>query len=108
APPATAAPRTVLASGEVRTCLLPAGQALDSRAAAGPAPGRRLTRPPGYPGRMDYVSALLPPVVMAVFFIGVIRVIVKTQGGANKTKEDAAVDAALARADGSPAGKTDA
>ena len=34
APPATAAPRTVLASGEVRTCLLPAGQALDSRAAA--------------------------------------------------------------------------
>ncbi len=29
-----AAPRTVLACGEVRTCLLPAGQALDSRAAA--------------------------------------------------------------------------
>ncbi|KMS67413.1 membrane protein [Streptomyces viridochromogenes] len=46
---------------------------------------------------MDYVSALLPPAVMAVFFIGVIRVIVKTQGGANKAKEDAAVDAALAR-----------
>lgn len=54
---------------------------------------------PGYPGRMDYVSALVPPVVMAVFFIGLIRVIVKTQGGANKAKEDAAVDAALARAD---------
>ncbi|MFB8246128.1 hypothetical protein ACFY3O_13095 [Streptomyces sp. NPDC001046] len=49
---------------------------------------------------MDYVSALLPPVVMAAFFIGVIRVIVKTQGGANKAKEDAAVDAALARTDG--------
>ncbi|MGW3986190.1 hypothetical protein [Streptomyces sp. NPDC004830] len=49
---------------------------------------------------MDYVSALLPPVVMAAFFIGVIRVIVKTQGGANKAKEDAAVDAALARVDG--------
>ena len=49
---------------------------------------------------MDYVSALLPPVVMAVFFIGVIRVIVKTQGGANKAKEDAAVDAALARVEG--------
>ncbi|CAL9494148.1 hypothetical protein SUDANB105_03280 [Streptomyces sp. enrichment culture] len=48
---------------------------------------------------MDYVSALLPPVVMAVFFISVIRVIVKTQGGANKAKEDAAVDAALARAE---------
>lgn len=46
---------------------------------------------------MDYVSALLPPAVMAILFIGVIRVIVKTQGGANKAKEDAAVDAALAR-----------
>ncbi|MFI9151190.1 hypothetical protein [Streptomyces sp. NPDC053367] len=46
---------------------------------------------------MDYLSALLPPVVMAVFFIGVIRVIVKTQGGAQKAKEDAAVDAALKR-----------
>ncbi|GAA3565932.1 hypothetical protein [Streptomyces osmaniensis] len=49
---------------------------------------------------MDYVSALLPPAVMAVFFIGVIRVIVKTQGGVNKAKEDAVVDAALARAEG--------
>jgi hypothetical protein len=49
---------------------------------------------------MDYVSALVPPVVMAVFFIGVIRVIVKTQGGAQKAKEDAAVDAALARVEG--------
>jgi hypothetical protein len=48
---------------------------------------------------MDYVSALLPPFVMAVLFIAVIRVIVKTQGGSNKAKEDAAVDAALARAD---------
>ncbi|GAA3497474.1 membrane protein [Streptomyces prasinosporus] len=51
---------------------------------------------------MDYVSALLPPVVMAALFIGVIRVIVKTQGGTNKTKEDAAVDAAYARMEGSP------
>ncbi|MGW7128369.1 hypothetical protein ACWGIA_08575 [Streptomyces bobili] len=57
---------------------------------------------------MDYVSALLPPVVMAVFFIGLIRVIVKTQGGSNKAKEDAAVDAALARADGTRAANTDA
>ncbi|WP_320782995.1 hypothetical protein [Streptomyces sp. CRN 30] len=48
---------------------------------------------------MDYVSALVPPVVMAVLFIAVIRVIVKTQGGANKAKEDAAVDAALAQAE---------
>ncbi|MER7721010.1 hypothetical protein ABTX99_29450 [Streptomyces flaveolus] len=48
---------------------------------------------------MDYVSALLPPAVMAAFFVGVVRVIVKTQGGASKAKEDAAVDAALARAE---------
>jgi hypothetical protein len=48
---------------------------------------------------MDYVSALVPPVVMAVFFIGLIRVILKTQGGAMKAKEDAAVDAAIARAE---------
>jgi hypothetical protein len=53
---------------------------------------------------MDYVSALVPPVVMAVFFIALVRVIVKTQGGAAKAKEDAAVDAALARAEA--AGRT--
>ncbi|MEV8068962.1 hypothetical protein AB0P32_23045 [Streptomyces sp. NPDC085995] len=46
---------------------------------------------------MDYVAALVPPVVMAVFFIALVRVIVKTQGGAAKAKEDAAVDAALVR-----------
>ncbi|KUN77374.1 hypothetical protein AQJ66_33665 [Streptomyces bungoensis] len=55
---------------------------------------------------MDYVSALVPPVVMAAFFIALVRVIVKTQGGAAKAKEDAAVDAALARAEG--ASKTSA
>ncbi|MEU5583334.1 MULTISPECIES: hypothetical protein [Streptomyces] len=44
---------------------------------------------------MDYVSALVPPVVMAVFFSGLIVTIVKTQGGANKAKEDAAADAAI-------------
>ncbi|MEV0320694.1 hypothetical protein ACIBKX_24075 [Streptomyces sp. NPDC050658] len=48
---------------------------------------------------MEYVSALLPPVVMAVFFGGLIVTIVKTQGGANKAKEDAAVDAAISRAE---------
>ncbi|MFM9372429.1 hypothetical protein [Streptomyces sp. Da 82-17] len=48
---------------------------------------------------MDYVSALLPPVVMAVFFSALIVTIVKSQGGANKAKEDAAVDAAVARAE---------
>ncbi|MGW7069591.1 hypothetical protein ACWGII_07080 [Streptomyces sp. NPDC054855] len=49
---------------------------------------------------MEYVSALLPPVVMAVFFGGLIVTIVKTQGGANKAKEDAAVDAVLSSAEG--------
>ncbi|MFE3069376.1 hypothetical protein [Streptomyces sp. NPDC059247] len=48
---------------------------------------------------MDYVSALLPPVVMAAFFIGLVVTIVKSQGGSNKNKEDAVVDAALARAE---------
>ncbi|NEB38147.1 hypothetical protein [Streptomyces sp. SID14515] len=48
---------------------------------------------------MDYVSALVPPVVMAVFFIALIVIIVKSQGGPNKAKEDAAVDATLARAE---------
>ncbi|MET9295363.1 hypothetical protein [Streptomyces sp. NPDC003077] len=48
---------------------------------------------------MDYVAALLPPVVMAAAFIALIVTIVKNQGGANKAKEDAAVDAALARAE---------
>lgn len=48
---------------------------------------------------MDYVSALVPPVVMATFFIFLVRTIVKSQGGPNKAKEDAVVDAAIARAE---------
>jgi hypothetical protein len=48
---------------------------------------------------MDYVSALLPPTVMAIAFCFVIRAIIKSQGGPNVAKEDAAVDAALARAE---------
>jgi hypothetical protein len=48
---------------------------------------------------MDYVSALVPPAVMAVAFTFMIRAIIKSQGGPNKAKEDAAVDAALARAE---------
>ncbi|MFF3458720.1 hypothetical protein ACFYXH_31265 [Streptomyces sp. NPDC002730] len=48
---------------------------------------------------MDYVSALLPPVVMAVFFTFLVVTIVKSQGGPNKAKEDAIVDAAVARAE---------
>ncbi|MBH5335694.1 hypothetical protein IHE55_13165 [Streptomyces pactum] len=50
---------------------------------------------------MDYLSALIPPIVMAVAFIALIKTIVKSQGGVNKAKEDAAVDAALARAEAS-------
>ncbi|MFI1400632.1 hypothetical protein [Streptomyces sp. NPDC020681] len=48
---------------------------------------------------MDYVSALLPPVVMAVFFTVLVVTIVKSQGGPNKAKEDAFVDATIARAE---------
>ncbi|MEE4546988.1 hypothetical protein V2S66_34115 [Streptomyces sp. V4-01] len=48
---------------------------------------------------MDYVSAIVPPLVMAIFFIGLVVTIIKNQGGANKAKEDAAVDAAFARAE---------
>ncbi|WEV26931.1 hypothetical protein OYE22_18290 [Streptomyces sp. 71268] len=59
---------------------------------------------------MDYVSALVPPAVMAVAFVALIKTIVKSQGGANKSKEDAAVDAALVRSesakqDGVPEGQ---
>lgn len=36
---------------------------------------------------------------MAAFFIALVVTIVKTQGGANKAKEDAAVEAAIARAE---------
>ncbi|CAM5453964.1 hypothetical protein [Streptomyces abikoensis] len=48
---------------------------------------------------MDYVAALVPPVVMAIAFTALVVTIIKSQGGANKAKEDAAVDAALARAE---------
>jgi len=48
---------------------------------------------------MDYVSALVPPVVMAVAFTALIVTMIKSQGGANKSKEDAAVDDLLARAE---------
>ncbi|WP_432097094.1 hypothetical protein [Streptomyces sp. bgisy100] len=46
---------------------------------------------------MEYISALLPSVVMAIAFIALVVTMVKSQGGANKSKEDAAVDAALSR-----------
>jgi len=56
---------------------------------------------------MQYVSAIVPPLVMAVFFIGLIVTIVKNQGGANKAKEDAAVDAAFAAAEAARPGPAD-
>ncbi|MCF6523675.1 hypothetical protein [Streptomyces sp. JJ36] len=49
---------------------------------------------------MDYLSALTPPLVMAVAFTAVVVTIVKSQGGTNKTKEDAAVDALHRETDG--------
>ncbi|WP_208883067.1 hypothetical protein [Streptomyces armeniacus] len=49
---------------------------------------------------MDYVAALTPPVVMAIAFTALVVTIVKSQGGANKTKEDAIVDAAARKTDG--------
>lgn len=49
---------------------------------------------------MDYVSALTPPIVMAVAFTALVVTIVKSQGGANKAKEDAIVDAAVRKTDG--------
>ncbi|MFF7648464.1 hypothetical protein ACFZCY_01100 [Streptomyces sp. NPDC007983] len=57
---------------------------------------------------MDYVSALVPPLVMAVAFTFLIVTMIKSQGGANKAKEDHLVDAALARAEAdrtAPAGQ---
>ncbi|MDI5962862.1 hypothetical protein POF50_010125 [Streptomyces sp. SL13] len=48
---------------------------------------------------MDYVSAIVPPLVMAVGFTLLVRTIIKHQGGANRSREDAAVDAILARAE---------
>lgn len=55
---------------------------------------------------MEYVAALTPSVVMAVAFTALIVTIVKSQGGSNKAKEDAAVDAALARSEASASGGT--
>jgi hypothetical protein len=43
---------------------------------------------------------------MAAAFTGLIVTIVKSQGGANKSKEDAAVDAALSRSDAAHQGPT--
>ncbi|MEV6110696.1 hypothetical protein AB0M28_39255 [Streptomyces sp. NPDC051940] len=45
---------------------------------------------------MDYVSALVPPTVMAILFTFLIIRMVKSQGGPNKAKEDAILDQAEA------------
>ncbi|MCD0482492.1 hypothetical protein LO771_08775 [Streptacidiphilus sp. ASG 303] len=51
---------------------------------------------------MDYVSAIVPPLVMAVGFGFVIRAIIRSQGGAQKAKEDAYADALAAEAAHAP------
>ncbi|MGK5499774.1 hypothetical protein [Streptomyces sp. URMC 125] len=56
---------------------------------------------------MEYIAALTPSAVMAVAFTALIVTIVKSQGGANKAKEDAAVDAALAQTDAAQATRAD-
>lgn len=45
---------------------------------------------------MDYVSAIVPPLVMAVGFTLLVKTIIKHQGGAMRAKEDDAVDRILA------------
>jgi hypothetical protein len=55
---------------------------------------------------VDYVSALVPPLVMAVAFTCLVVTIIRNQGGANRSKEDAAVDAALARAEAARSAQT--
>ncbi|WP_431679249.1 hypothetical protein [Kitasatospora sp. KL5] len=47
---------------------------------------------------MDYVSAIVPPLVMAIGFGFLVRAIIRSQGGAQKAKEDAAADAMAATA----------
>jgi hypothetical protein len=55
---------------------------------------------------MDYVAAIVPPLVMAIAFGFLVRAIIRTQGGAMKGKEDAAAElmADRAAAAAAPAG----
>ncbi|MFD5562456.1 MULTISPECIES: hypothetical protein [Kitasatospora] len=46
---------------------------------------------------MEYVSAIVPPLVMAIGFAFLVRAIIRTQGGAQKAKEDAAAEAMATR-----------
>lgn len=57
---------------------------------------------------MDYVIALFPPTVMAVAFTCLIVTMIRSQGGANKYKEDAAADAMAAAAASRTADRRDA
>ncbi|MGK4581505.1 hypothetical protein [Kitasatospora sp. HPMI-4] len=47
---------------------------------------------------MDYVAAIVPPLVMAIAFGFLVRAIIRTQGGAMKGKEDAAAELMADRA----------
>ncbi|AUG78000.1 membrane protein [Kitasatospora sp. MMS16-BH015] len=42
---------------------------------------------------MSYISAIVPPLVMAIGFGFLVRAIIRSQGGAQKGKEDAAAEA---------------
>jgi hypothetical protein len=46
---------------------------------------------------VDYVAALFPPTVMAVAFTCLIVTMIRSQGGANKYKEDDAAEAMAGR-----------
>ncbi|GLW59218.1 hypothetical protein [Kitasatospora phosalacinea] len=46
---------------------------------------------------MEYVSAIVPPLVMAIGFAFLVRAIIRSQGGAQKSKEDAAAEALASR-----------
>ncbi|GAA1221736.1 hypothetical protein GCM10009665_09940 [Kitasatospora nipponensis] len=52
---------------------------------------------------MQYVSAIVPPMVMAIGFGFLVRAIIRSQGGAQKGKEDAAAEALRAAAAATPA-----
>ena len=49
----------------------------------------------GVVAAVDYVSAIVPPLVMAVAFTLLVRTIIKHQGGAMRSREDAVADHAL-------------
>ncbi|MFJ5922258.1 hypothetical protein ACIQF6_06545 [Kitasatospora sp. NPDC092948] len=46
---------------------------------------------------MEYVSAIVPPLVMAIGFGFLVRAIIRSQGGAQKAKEDAVAEAMATR-----------